>query len=119
MHAIQLAFAGATQGPSAPLPAIVFTVVENGGDAAMVIGVFEDRRRAVEVAIAHATYRLQRCCIREAAFLKAVIPDLTAYTLSIETTGYTSQITIHHKATGLKDDLTWCVREIELVRSQP
>ena len=101
------------------LPITVVTVAEHGTGTGYLIGIFEERSMAVEVALAHGAHRLQRCCTQDAATSGAVKADLTAYILSIDTTGDTTEVFIRHQASGEPDDLTWCVRGFEIVRTPP
>jgi hypothetical protein len=93
----------------------IHAVIERGGShAGLLIGLYEDRDHAIDVASSHAQHRIQRFLEADRRILKRS-PDENDYELTRFDTDEICQIGLLHRPSSEPDCVNWLVDTREVI----
>ena len=97
------------------MPATVFTLAETTDRTGYVLGVFTNRRTAIDVARGNAAHRATRCRNQDVKSFGASAGRPGDYEVVVQVIGEMVDVSILHTPSGERDDMSWHIRAFEVV----
>ena len=88
------------------MPAKVYTLTETTDRAGYVLGVFADRTLAVDAAMSHARWRIERCLASDTKSFGGQVPEGT-YSAVMTAPDEHAKLVIVHQPSGETDPVSW------------